>query len=184
MNRKTFRLVPLDCPSPAQPVFALDRPTRRPLPPPIRRPQPPPQRGRYPQFGLGPLDRPSQPVFASDTPTLRPQPPAQRHPESIGTTKKLNRQYRMPMSEKSPMCSRSQCVKLHPLPGSSRLTAKPVQESFAQQRKRKEEFKAAEWLEEVEELNKLSMNSCNWRKPKPPIRFPERGQWNVFPKIY
>ncbi|KAG1962213.1 serine/arginine repetitive matrix protein 1-like [Pimephales promelas] len=114
MNRTTFRrqkpredLIPVQLPVCGS---DSDMPRLRPQPPPLkRRPQPPPP------------------------PRLRPKPPPQRHPEGIVTMRERFHQNRIMMREKSPMSSRGQFVELPPIPSSSQPTAKPVQQTVAQQ---------------------------------------------------
>ncbi|XP_039518716.1 dynein regulatory complex subunit 2-like isoform X2 [Pimephales promelas] len=124
-----FRSYNLTSRIPAQPVRGSNMPSLRPQPPSRLRPQPPSTMRPQPPCRLRPQPpstlRPPQPPSR-----LRQQPPPQRRPGGIATMREPTRQNKIMINEKSRMSSRGQCVKLPPIPGSSRDDCSDLSQSF------------------------------------------------------
>ncbi|XP_039506779.1 dynein regulatory complex subunit 2-like [Pimephales promelas] len=123
MNSKTFRsLRPLERNSPGQLKSGLDMPTLQPQPPSKLRPQPPSKLRPQPPSTL----RPQPP------PRLRQRPAPQQCPEEIEMKREITRSFhnRIVLRERSRMSSQGQCVKLPPIPGSSRDDSSNLSQRF------------------------------------------------------
>ncbi|KAG1934123.1 dynein regulatory complex subunit [Pimephales promelas] len=148
-----FRSYNLTSRIPAQPVRGLDMPSLRPQPPCRLRPHPPSTLRPQPPSTL----RPQPPSTLRQQPPcrLRQQPPPQRRPEGIATTREPTRQNKIMINERSRMSSRGQCVKLPPIPGSSRDDSSNLSQSFERaQRVQDNLFKS-----KVDELSEMECSS-------------------------
>ncbi|XP_039512397.1 dynein regulatory complex subunit 2-like isoform X2 [Pimephales promelas] len=124
-----------------------DMPTLQPQPPSKLRPQPPSKLRPQPPSAVRP-----QPL-----PRLRQRPAPQQHPEEIEMKREITRSFRntIVLRERSRMSSRGQCVKLPPIPGSSRDDSSNLSQSFERaQRVQDNLFKS-----KVDELSEMECSS-------------------------
>ncbi|KAG1945161.1 dynein regulatory complex subunit 2-like isoform X1 [Pimephales promelas] len=142
MTSKTFRTL-----RPLERKSGSDMPTLQPLPPCKLRPQPPSKLRPQPPSAVRP-----QPL-----PRLRQRPAPQQHPEEIEMKREITRSFRntIVLRERSRMSSRGQCVKLPPIPGSSRDDSSNLSQSF--ERAQKDQDNLIKSM--VDELSKMERRS-------------------------
>ncbi|KAG1924977.1 dynein regulatory complex subunit [Pimephales promelas] len=142
MTSKTFRTL-----RPLERKSGSDMPTLQPQPPCKLRPQPPSKLRPQPPSAVRP-----QPL-----PRLRQRPAPQQHPEEIEMKREITRSFRntIVLRERSRMSSRGQCVKLPPIPGSSRDDSSNLSQSF----ERAERVQDNLIKSKVDELSKMERRS-------------------------